>query len=68
MCINFFKSKVSSNQKLVCLIFAFSGFVLITPRIYRIDNLVKASTCTIVGTASIDGQISLVADVGIFEM
>jgi hypothetical protein len=36
--------------------------------IYRIDNLVKASTCNIVGTASIDCQIPLVADVGIFEM
>jgi hypothetical protein len=33
---------------------------------YRIDNLVKASTCNIVGTASIDCQNPLVADVGIF--
>jgi hypothetical protein len=35
---------------------------------YRIDNLVTASTCTSVGTASIDCQIHLVADVGIFEI
>jgi hypothetical protein len=36
--------------------------------INRLDNLVAASTCTTVGTASIDCQIHLVADVGIFEM
>jgi hypothetical protein len=36
--------------------------------IYRIDNLVTAFTRTTVGTASIDCQIHLVADVGIFEM
>jgi hypothetical protein len=35
--------------------------------IYRIDNLVTASDCTSVGTASIDCQIHQVADVGIFE-
>jgi hypothetical protein len=36
--------------------------------LYRIDNLVKASTCNILGTASIDCQIPLVADFDIFEM
>jgi hypothetical protein len=35
---------------------------------YRIDKLVTASACTSVGTASIDGQIHLVADVGISEI
>jgi hypothetical protein len=35
---------------------------------YRIDNLVTASICTSVGTAIIDCQIHLEADVCIFEM
>jgi hypothetical protein len=34
----------------------------------RIDNLVTAFSCNSVGTAGIDCQIHLVADVGIFEM
>jgi hypothetical protein len=34
---------------------------------YKIDKLGTASTCTNVGTASIDCQIHLVADVGTTE-
>jgi hypothetical protein len=36
--------------------------------LYRIDKLVTASICASVGTASIDCQIHLVADVGNTEL
>jgi hypothetical protein len=49
------KGKVKANRRVLLI------------DMYRIDKLVTASTCTSVGTASIDCQIHLVADVGITE-
>jgi hypothetical protein len=70
--INCKKRTESANGRVTKNIFYFLSLLGHVSKLHRyinrIDNLVKASNCNIVGAASINCQISLVADFGIFEM